>query len=104
MKILVKYCAALAVGCLLTAGAAAEETGVISGVREVPVAPGYAATSVNTAVFRGSSLVSDSDHQFIVFYDPEGRVVVGRRALGSDNTPGSDKVLASDKWELNTTQ
>lgn len=77
---------------------------MISGVREVPVAPGYAAMSVNTAVFRGSSLVSDSDHQFIVFYDPEGRVVVGRRALGSDNTPGSDKVLASDKWELNTTQ
>lgn len=104
MKIFVKYCAALAVSFLLTAGAAAEETGVISGVREVPVAPGYAATSVNTAVFRGSSLVSDSDHQFIVFYDPEGRVVVGRRALGSDNTPGSDKVLASDKWELNTTQ
>lgn len=48
------------------------------------VAKGYAATSVNTAVFRGSSLVSDSEYQYISYYDPDGRVMVGRRRHGSD--------------------
>lgn len=52
-------------------------------VREIPVADGYAATSVNTAVFRGSSLVSDARRQYIAFYDPEGRVVVGYRDHGT---------------------
>lgn len=61
-------------------------------VRQVDVAPGYAATSVNTAVFRGSSLVSDARSQYIAFYDPEGHVVVGKRRHGSG------------KWELSTTQ
>ena len=61
-------------------------------VKEVPVGEGYAATSVNTAVFRGSSLVSDSASQYISYYDPEGRVVVGKRALGSE------------EWQLAATQ
>ena len=61
-------------------------------VREVKVAEGYAATSVNTAVFRGSSLVSDSLHQYIAYYDPDGRVVVVSRSHGSD------------EWTLHTTQ
>lgn len=65
---------------------------VAVAVREVPVAPGYAATSVNTAVFRGSSLVSDSARQYIAFYDGEGRVAVGYRDLGSD------------KWTIDTTR
>lgn len=52
-------------------------------VKEVPVGKGYSATSVNTAVFRGSSLVSDADFQYIAFYDPQGRVTVGKRRHGS---------------------
>jgi len=32
-------------------------------IKEVSVAPGYAATSVNTAVFRGSSLASHGNSQ-----------------------------------------
>lgn len=54
-------------------------------VKSIDVAPGYAATSVNTAVFRGSSLVTHGSHQYIAFYDPEGYVTIGRRALGTDN-------------------
>lgn len=61
-------------------------------VREVNVAPGYAATSVNTAVFRGSSLVSDSKNQYIAFYDPDGRIVAGKRKLGGK------------KWTLSPTR
>lgn len=61
-------------------------------IREVSVAPGYAATSVNTAVFRGSSLASRGNSQYIAFYNPEGKIVVGKRNLDSD------------KWTLDTTQ
>lgn len=49
------------------------------------VADGYAATSVNTAVFRANSLTSRGDMQYVSFYDPEGYVTVARRALGSDS-------------------
>lgn len=61
-------------------------------VKELPVGEGYAATSVNTAVFRGSALVSDAKHQYISYYDADGNVVVGRRKHGSS------------KWTLATTQ
>lgn len=56
------------------------------------VGEGYAATSVNTAVFRGSSLATHSDTQYISFYDPEGFVTLGKRKLGTDD------------WTLHKTQ
>lgn len=49
------------------------------------VGEGYAATSVNTAVFRGSSLATHGDTQYVSFYDPEGFVTLGKRELGSDH-------------------
>lgn len=49
-----------------------------------PVGEGYCRTSVNAAVFRGSSLVSNDSVQYISYYDPEGYVVVGKRQLGTD--------------------
>ncbi|MDE6552238.1 MAG: BNR repeat-containing protein [Muribaculaceae bacterium] len=58
----------------------------------VKVGDGYAATSVNTAVFRGSSLATHGDAQYISYYDPEGHVVVGNRKLGSE------------EWTLHRTQ
>lgn len=57
-----------------------------------PVGEGYCHTSVNGAVFRGSSLVSNDSVQYISYYDPEGYVVVGKRRLGSD------------RWETRRTQ
>lgn len=48
------------------------------------VGQGYAATSVNTAVFRGSSLVTHGDTQFISYYDCDGNVVLGKRKIGED--------------------
>ena len=51
-------------------------------VRLVKVGEGYARTSVNTSVFRQSSLVSDGRNQYISFYDKNGRVIIGKRAMG----------------------
>lgn len=42
---------------------------------------GYSQTSVNTTVFRNSSLVTWKDKQYITYYDNDGFVVVGRRHL-----------------------
>ncbi len=56
------------------------------------VGEGYAATSVNAAVFRGSSLVSHADTQYIAYYAPDGTVVTGKRKLGSPD------------WSLHRTQ
>lgn len=68
--------AALISGCTL-----APEGG---GVRIVDVADGWARNSVNAVVFRKNALVSHGDQQYIAFYDPDARVVLGRRTLGSD--------------------
>ncbi|MDE5608745.1 MAG: BNR repeat-containing protein [Muribaculaceae bacterium] len=50
----------------------------------IPVYDGYAATSVNTAVFRANSLVSDSTAQYIAFYNSDGFLTIGKRNLDSD--------------------
>lgn len=55
------------------------------GPRLVAVGEGYAKTSVNTAVFRSSSLVSHADTQYVAYYDPEGFVTLGKRKIGSDD-------------------
>lgn len=47
----------------------------------VEVGYGYSATSVNTAVFRNSSLVTDGNVQYISYYDPDGYLVMGTRCL-----------------------
>lgn len=57
----------------------------------IEVGEGYAQTSINTAVFRGSSVVSHGNHQFTSFYDKYGNVVVAKRLKG-------DSI-----WEIKTT-
>lgn len=48
------------------------------------VGDGYCRTSVNTAVFRGSSVVSHDDSQYVAYYDPSGYVTLAKRKLGDD--------------------
>lgn len=48
-----------------------------------PIAEGYSATSVNTAVFRANSVTTHDSIQYVCFYDPEGYVALGRRKIGS---------------------
>ncbi len=49
----------------------------------VPVAPGWAKTTVNTVVFRRNSVVTHGDNQYVAYYDGKGYVVLAKRALGS---------------------
>lgn len=50
-----------------------------------PIAPGYAQTSVNTAIFRCSALVTVGDTQYVAFYNSQGYVTLGKRLLGTDD-------------------
>ena len=53
---------------------------------------GYAANSVNTAIFRTNSLVTHKDSQYLAFWDGEGYLVLGKRGVDSE------------KWTLCVTQ
>jgi hypothetical protein len=48
------------------------------------VGQGWTGNSVNVAVFRKNALVSDGAFQYIAYYDADGRVVLGKRRLGTD--------------------
>lgn len=61
------------------------ECEVNADVRKVDVGEGFSGTSVNTAVFRTNSLVTDGDTQYVSYYDPEGYLILGKRENGSDN-------------------
>ncbi|MGB8194666.1 MAG: BNR repeat-containing protein [Chitinophagaceae bacterium] len=60
-------------------------------VKMINVDSGWAANSVNTAVFRKNSLVSFDGYQYIAYYGKDGYVMLGKRKL------------SEDKWELKTT-
>lgn len=49
------------------------------------IAKGYSATSVNTAVFRGSSVATHGDYQYTAYYDPDGYLTLAKRKLGTDD-------------------
>lgn len=49
----------------------------------IEVAKGYSRTSVNTTVFRNSSLVTHNGYQYISYYDNEGYLTLGKRKLGN---------------------
>ena len=59
----------------------------LSAQRLVEVAEGYSSTSVNTAIFRNSSLVTDKGIQYVSYYDADGYLVVGKRDLGTEKWP-----------------
>ncbi|MBD1428639.1 MULTISPECIES: BNR repeat-containing protein [Sphingobacterium] len=47
------------------------------------VGQGWAKNTVNTAVFRKNSLVSNQNFQYIAYYDDKGFLIVGQRKLNS---------------------
>jgi len=49
----------------------------------IPVAKGWARTSVNTTIFRHDAVTTYRDTQYIAFYDADQRVVLAQRKLGS---------------------
>ena len=64
----------------------------IHAPRLVEVGKGYSSTSVNTTVFRNSSLASCEGKQYIAYYDADGWMVLGSRDL------------EDDEWALHRTQ
>lgn len=65
-----------------SAGSSPKTTAMHSSL--VPAGEGFSRTSVNTAVFRGSSVATHGDTQYISYYDKDGYIVIGKRQLGSD--------------------
>lgn len=57
----------------------------VNAQRLVKVAEGYAGTSVNTTVFRNNSIVTHQETQYIAYYDDDGYLVLGKRALNTNN-------------------
>lgn len=79
-------------GVLRHTPAAQNTLNFVPKVRLSKVGKGYSETSVNTAVFRNNSIVTQGDEQYISYYDPKGYLVLGKRKLGSD------------RWTVNRTQ
>lgn len=61
-------------------------------IRIIPVARGWAKTSVNAVIFRKNSVTSFRGKQYVAFYDENSKVVVAKRNLGAKN------------WEIKETQ
>ena len=68
-------CVALGLFVSLMAGAISPEL--------VEVGYGYADTSVNTTIFRANSLFTHDSIQFVSYYDADGFLTLGKRAVGS---------------------
>ena len=64
----------------------------VSAQHLVQIGKGYSSTSVNTTVFRNSSLVTFKQNQYTAYYDADGYMVIGKRKLGSEH------------WELQRSQ
>lgn len=50
----------------------------------VEVGSGYSGTSVNTTIFRNSSIVTHKGEQYTAYYDADGYMVIAKRALGKE--------------------
>lgn len=61
-------------------------------VKLIEVGKGYSKTSVNTTIFRNSSLTTFKNNQYIAYYDEDSYLVVGKRKIGDD------------KWEIKRSQ
>jgi hypothetical protein len=52
---------------------------------ESQIGLGWSNNSVNTVIFRNSALTSFKGNQYTAYYDPEGRMVLAKRKLNSNN-------------------
>ncbi|WBL26491.1 BNR repeat-containing protein [Zunongwangia sp. HGR-M22] len=51
----------------------------------VEVGEGWANNSINTVIFRKNAITSDSTHQFLAYYDENGKMIIAKRKLNSSN-------------------
>lgn len=57
----------------------------LSAQRLIKAGEGYSSTSVNTTIFRNSSLVTHKGNQYIAYYDGEGYLTLGKRKIGKSD-------------------
>lgn len=57
-----------------------------------PIAPGWAANSVNAVIFRHNAIVTHNTMQYAAFYDDQSNIVLAKRRIGTAN------------WEIRKTQ
>lgn len=67
------------------------QAGAASDARMVPIAKGWARNAINAAIFRQHAVTTHDDTQYVAFYDGDGKMVLGKRKLGTT------------EWELHTT-
>lgn len=53
-------------------------------MRLLPIEPGYAATKVNTAIFRHHAVLTHEGRQYVSYYDADGMVTIASRELPGD--------------------
>lgn len=68
---------------LLTLGAASAAQDP-ADAKILPIEPGWAATKVNTGIFRHHAVLTHDGRQFVGYYDPEGHVTIASRDLPSE--------------------
>ncbi|WBL21563.1 BNR repeat-containing protein [Zunongwangia sp. HRR-M8] len=51
----------------------------------VEVGEGWANNSINTVIFRKNAITSNSTHQFLAYYDENGKMIIAKRKLNSSN-------------------
>ena len=56
----------------------------MSHIHSTVIGKGWARTAVNATVFRRNSVVSDSNFQYVAYYDAERQVILAQRQLGFD--------------------
>lgn len=54
------------------------------GQHTYPIAEAWARTKVNAVIFRRNAICTHGDQQVAAFYDEQGRVVLAKRPLGSN--------------------
>lgn len=67
-------------------------TALFAQIRLVPIAAGWAKTSINAVIFRKNSVTTFRQNQYAAFYDGDSKIVVAKRKLGTTN------------WEIRQTQ
>lgn len=55
-------------------------------IQTIPAGMGWSSTSVNTTIFRNSSLFTHRGTQYIAYYDAEGYLTIGKRNLKKENS------------------
>lgn len=66
------------------AGARSHASSPSDQIQLLEVGLGWAANSINAVIFRRNSVVSHEHQQYVAYYNPDGKVMLARRELGTE--------------------